>query len=304
MRVLVLMSTYNGEKYLREQIDSILNQVGVEVYLLIRDDGSNDSTCMIIDEYVRKHKNIEVVKGDNVGFVKSFSQLVAIGIKNKVQADFFSFSDQDDVWMSCKLKRAYNVLVKENQDYPLLFSSNSIYVDEHMNEMDKFHEKEPFRTKENVMVYPTEQGCSMVFNRKAAEIFSNYPPINDIPHDRWIHMLCNFLGNTFYEHQPLFYYRIHGKNAIGKKVGILNRIINDIVFFFSSKSNHREYTKDFLMSFHSLLSIDSVSIIDIYLKYPKVLKYKLKMIFDINYCGSLDIWTRIRKTILILFNKL
>lgn len=76
--VLVLMSTYNGEKYLAEQIDSILQQQDVKVYLLARDDGSHDSTFKILEKYSLQHDNIKCVKGENVGFIQSFSKLVCM----------------------------------------------------------------------------------------------------------------------------------------------------------------------------------------------------------------------------------
>ena len=113
-------------------------------------------------------------------------------------------------------------------------------------------------------------------------------------------MICS----CYYEHNPLFYYRIHGKNALGRKVGLFKRIVDDFVFFFLSKSKHREYTKEFFICCKSLLPNESFSIIDIYLQYPKILKYKLKLIFDTNFCGSLEIWNRIRKAVLIVFDKL
>ena len=165
MKVLVLMSTYNGERYLIEQIDSILAQERVDVHLLVRDDGSKDRTCEILDKYVLSHPNIEVVKAENVGFIKSFSKLIEMAQNTRIQADYFAFSDQDDVWMPHKLKMASDSLSHMDQEKPLLFSSNSMYVDETLNPIGLFHKEELYRTKENVMIYPTEQGCSMVFNR-------------------------------------------------------------------------------------------------------------------------------------------
>ena len=78
--VLVLMSTYNGERFLKEQIDSILSQEGVDVRLLVRDDGSTDRTWEILEVYASGYRNIVITRGENVGFVKSFSALVRMAL--------------------------------------------------------------------------------------------------------------------------------------------------------------------------------------------------------------------------------
>lgn len=96
--VQVVMSTYNGEKYLKEQIDSILSQEGVDVRLYIRDDGSSDRTTDILASY-QEHKNVKIEKGNNLGFAKSF--LTALDECD--EADYYAFSDQDDVWEKDKL---------------------------------------------------------------------------------------------------------------------------------------------------------------------------------------------------------
>lgn len=104
--VSVLMSTYNGAKYIREQIDSILNQKDVNVELLIRDDGSSDNTAEICKEYQKKNTNIRFYQGENIGVGKSFMEL----LKKAPEADYYSFSDQDDVWLEDKLSRAVKMI--------------------------------------------------------------------------------------------------------------------------------------------------------------------------------------------------
>lgn len=100
--VCVMMSTYNGEKFLERQIDSILDQKEVNIELIIRDDGSNDATCKIIQKYIEKHKNIQVYFGINLGYERSFFDLMLKAGEYK----YYAFSDQDDVWDDFKLKKA------------------------------------------------------------------------------------------------------------------------------------------------------------------------------------------------------
>ena len=107
-RVSVLMSTYNGEKYLHEQINSILGQQGVEIHLLIRDDGSSDGTVEICKEYAKKYNQITFYQGENLGVGKSFLDL----LKHAPDADYYSFADQDDVWLEDKIIRAVTMIKK------------------------------------------------------------------------------------------------------------------------------------------------------------------------------------------------
>ena len=92
-KVQVLLSTYNGEKYIKEQIESILNQEGVEVSLLIRDDGSSDRTIEIVKKISEQNNNIILFKGQNMGPARSFMDLV----KKSDEVDYYAFADQDDV---------------------------------------------------------------------------------------------------------------------------------------------------------------------------------------------------------------
>ena len=99
------MSTYNGEKYVREQLDSILNQTYKNIEIVVRDDGSKDNTVKIIKEYQEKYKNIKLVTGKNLGFIKSFFELLKI-----TESDYYSYADQDDIWMENKIELAVELL--------------------------------------------------------------------------------------------------------------------------------------------------------------------------------------------------
>ena len=98
----ILMATYNGEKYLREQIDSILEQSYTEFRLLISDDCSTDDTRNILNEYVKKDRRVIVfLQNKNIGAVKNFQYLM-----EKVESDYFMFSDQDDIWQKDKIRKS------------------------------------------------------------------------------------------------------------------------------------------------------------------------------------------------------
>ena len=105
--VCVMMSTYNGERYLEEQVLSILNQKGIETYLIIRDDGSTDNTCRILDKLCLLNTDrIKVYKGKNIGYNKSFLKLLGYA----EGYDYYAYADQDDYWLPDKCLRAINIL--------------------------------------------------------------------------------------------------------------------------------------------------------------------------------------------------
>ena len=119
--VLVLLSTYNGSRYLQEQIDSVLNQDGVKVVLLIRDDGSTDNTLEILDRNSLNHDNIFVITGSNCRSAASFMELVYEANRTYPDFDYYAFCDQDDVWCKDKLISAVNKLSESPDDTPSLY---------------------------------------------------------------------------------------------------------------------------------------------------------------------------------------
>ena len=269
------MSTYNGERFLKEQIDSILSQEGVEIRLLVRDDGSKDHTCEILSDYASRHQNIAWKACKNVGFVKSFSALVRMALKESgkrkeergkrkeegdKEIDFYAFADQDDIWMPKKLITACRALSGKDASKPNLFTSNSMQIDAEGRELELFHKgPEPRFRKGNVLVFGTEQGCSMVFNRRAMELYAECEP-QLTWHDRWLYHICYFLGSVTYDHHPLFYYRRHEHNALANHqvaslAGEPRKIVRvyRILFKEPPVTNHVEMAKEFYDHFSPML---------------------------------------------------
>lgn len=288
--VMILMSTYNGERFLCEQLDSILHQIYVEVYILIRDDGSTDGTCRILSEYASRYQNIEWKSAANVGFVKSFTSLVNMALSSSVSADFYAFADQDDIWMPQKLITACTALTPKDASKPHLFTSNSMQIDATGHQLDLFHKgPEPKFRKGNVLVFGTEQGCSMVFNRKALEIYSAHVP-SLTWHDRWLYHICYFMGSVTYDHQPLFYYRRHENNALANYVaGSLNEESSKIVRVFRILcveppiTKHVEMAQEFYDCFSSQLSKEDRILFKRFVKCRKSVFSKIYMLFSRHF---------------------
>ena len=288
--VLVLMSTYNGERFLKEQIDSILSQEGVDVRLLVRDDGSKDQTQAILSDYASKHQNISWKACENVGFVKSFSALVSMALASDSPADFYAFADQDDIWMPHKLATACSVLSMKDNAKPHLFTSNSMQIDAEGHELGLFHKgPEPKFRKGNVLVFGTEQGCSMVFNRKAMELYAECEP-KLTWHDRWMYHICYFLGSVTYDHRPLFYYRRHENNALanhhaGSLEGERSKIIRvyRILFVEPPVTNHVEMAQEFYDHFGSRLNEADRRLFRRFVRSRKSVVSKIYMLFSRHF---------------------
>ena len=125
--VQILLSSYNGDKYINRQIDSILCQKDVEVHLLIRDDGSTDQTRQIIKKYEKKYPfNIKVVLGENIGWKKSFFTL----LKLAGDYDYYAFADQDDYWYEDKEISAIDVMESDSIICPKLVQVDYVTTDE------------------------------------------------------------------------------------------------------------------------------------------------------------------------------
>lgn len=280
----MLLSTYNGESFLKEQIDSILSQESIDVYLLIRDDGSTDNTCRIIEEYAESYRNVKYCKGNNIGFVNSFSQLARQALDCRLQPDFYAFADQDDIWMPNKLYQACVELNKKDSLLPNLFTSNSILIDAFGKEIGIFHKERPIYSKGNILLYNTEQGCSMIFNKQALELYCQYPPKKSF-HDRYMCMICFLLGTASYCHTPLFYYRLHGNNALGlENKSLANsgfaKFCNFIKYIFSEQltSNYRLMASEFYDNYKEFLSFENSTIVKDYIDYRNGLINRFKLL--------------------------
>ena len=233
--VAVLMSTYNGEKYLREQIDSILNQSEVDIQLVIRDDGSADGTKKILQEY-RKNKNITIKYGKNLGVGVSFMKLLCANI----EADYYAFADQDDIWMEDKLICAVRML--ETQEEPALYGSNQMIANENGEPVGIRYKQKPPCDFVNSIMSCRISGCTMVMNRKLRVEMSkkiNFPSRKYLQiriHDSWTLAFANAFGVFIYDEIPHILYRQHGDNV----VGVVNQnIAQRIMAFLKTRRNQK-----------------------------------------------------------------
>lgn len=209
--VTILMSTYNGEKYIREQIDSLIKQKNVDIAIFVRDDGSSDSTIQILKEY----ETLGVLKwytGPNLRPARSFLNL----IQNAPNSEYYAFCDQDDVWSEDKLERAIAMLEKHGDNtQPRLYCANYQLVDAELRPLpDNGHVSTT--TFPAALVSSCCTGCTTVFNKALLNILKMGEPETIVMHDDWAHKVCLAVGGTVdYDETKVLKYRQHGNNADG-----------------------------------------------------------------------------------------
>lgn len=225
--VLVLMSTYNGGKYLREQIDSILNSAGVEVGILVRDDGSTDSTIDILKEYKSTGK-VSYYVGKNIGPAQSFRDLIKVCDKNYFA---YAYADQDDIWSDDKLFVAVSEISNaEKKDAgPILWYCG---IEEFCNgSVTKSYSCPIERAKDIrtvLMTFATTNGCTMVFNRELLFKLRACVPGKIDMHDSWTNAVCLAVGGkVISSDKKLVKYRIHENQVLGgRKKKSIKKLLN------------------------------------------------------------------------------
>jgi glycosyltransferase involved in cell wall biosynthesis len=211
LKVKVLLSTYNGARFLREQMDSLLAQSYQGVFIDIRDDGSTDDTCRILQEYSGKYPNIHVVYGGNIGVVGSFFSLLRDAGEYH---DFLAFCDQDDIWHPDKIHHAVNAMILADDRQPLLYCSRYEFVDEEMKHLG--FSRIPRRIGfGNALVENIAAGCTIVINQRAKDLILSKNPGRIVIHDWWFYLIASAFGKVLYDDQVNIQYRQHKGNVIG-----------------------------------------------------------------------------------------
>ena len=208
----VALGTYNGEKYLKEQIDSILRQTYTNIELIITDDCSTDGTPAILREFAGKYENVHVYFNEtNLGLVRNFEKAVKY-----VQGEYIAFADQDDIWLPEKIQR----LVDNIGDNMLIYS-DSAYIDAESNLMGKkISDYRHLITGKNLYTLDQYSGLwvsahSMLFRRELLDLALPFPYSPYFNHDGWMAYIAMLKGTIACIPEVLVLYRQHGDNTVG-----------------------------------------------------------------------------------------
>lgn len=225
-RTKVLLASYNGEKYIKDQLESIIGVYKGNVYILVSDDGSKDSTVSIIESFVenRADSSLTFNKSEVKGHKGNFTNLCDFTFNNHF--DYFCFCDQDDVWLPDKLliqqKRMSELEALHGKDTPILIHSDLELVDKHLLSIHpSFMKHQQFTNPqhyllEDLLYQNIVTGCTCFFNRALLEVANPIPLCSPV-HDWWFALCAKTFGVLDYIDQPLVKYRQHGNNSIGAK---------------------------------------------------------------------------------------
>lgn len=218
----ILLSTYNGEKFLSQQIDSLLSQSYPNILIHIRDDGSSDATMQILESYRQSHSNILVTKGENLGAAKSFFHLLLHADK---MCDYFAYCDQDDIWKPDKIERAVAMHQKEDQTQPILYFSEFEIVDVNLKRIasSKSYRNYDFKT---ALLQNIPLGCTQVWNKAAQNLLVQHPPTFFYMHDWWNFLVISGIGKILYDASETLCYRVHDRNVFGQTMSLVSRFKN------------------------------------------------------------------------------
>ena len=231
--VQILMSTYNGEKYLGTQLDSLFNQKDVNVSLLVRDDGSSDNTTSIIEDYAKENP-IKLIRGNNKGYANSFWELV----QKAEDSDYYAFCDQDDFWCEDKLMAAIK-MISDKGNVPVLYTSNVDTVDDALNLIT--HNAFPVTDVQNFnqsLLTSILPGCTFVFNKELLPYLKQYKGLV-ISHDWLVYIIAAGVGIVLFDDKPHIKYRIHGNNVLGIQSPIKKLKVQIHNFFYPKYPNGR-----------------------------------------------------------------
>ncbi|MDR0384805.1 MAG: glycosyltransferase family 2 protein [Prevotellaceae bacterium] len=271
----VVLGTYNGEKYLREQIDSILCQTYTNIELIIGDDCSTDGTQSILKEFADKNENVHLYFNvTNLGLIRNFENAA-----KHARGEYIAFADQDDIWLPEKIQR----LIDNIGDNMLIYS-DSAYIDADGRPMGKkISDYRNLISGKNLYALDSESGIwvaahSMMFRRELLELalpFSSY-----VSHDGWMAYIAMLKSTILFFPETLVLYRQHGGNVVG------------------GLGCHKMMKKNKTASAKSELKQKSVERIDALLSRvtdntePEFRKFLISMR---TYTDRPDFWNRIRR---------
>lgn len=269
------MPTYNGGKFLREQLDSIYAQTLLPDEVIVVDDCSTDDTIEILEEYRVKYGLKYFKNKKNLGYNKNFEKAITL-----CSGDYIALADQDDIWLPSKIEKCYNVIKDADVNIPSLVSCfNSTNKDILVNSKTK--DCGIIGTwKHNLSRY-TSQGCTLMFNRKLLEYIIPFQP--NVMYDAYIGFVASLLGNRFYIGEQLMYYRIHGGNSFStNKLSIRERFKNNL-----SRAVPGWFTKDRFETltiikdkYKHLISADRIAYLNRVLRLYEVNNFKRILLFN------------------------
>lgn len=278
----ILLAAFNGEEYISQQIDSIINQTYSDWKLYISDDCSTDSTLEIVKSYIEKHPSkiflIENTKSSGSAMNHFFRLL------QHAKSNYIMFCDQDDVWLPDKIILTLEKMKESENNYdkdkPILIYTDLIVADEKLNvisnSMFKYQSLRINNNKLNALLAQNNvTGCTVMINKKLLEIVKNNIPKSSIMHDWWLALVAATFGDVVFIDKPTVLYRQHSNNQVGAKN---TRNIFYIINCINGKKIKKDINNTYIQArclldiYNNEISLEKIKIISAYVEIPMLCK--------------------------------
>ena len=293
MRISVLLSTFNGEKYLNQQLDSIISQTFEIFNIIARDDCSQDKTLEILNSY-----NITIIDStENLGAKGSFGALLEYAVQNNL-GEYFMFCDQDDIWERDKIEKTFAKMrdaEKSFPDIPILVNTDLKVVDEQLKVLDNsmYHYQRinpKLNSLNRLIMQNTITGCTMMINKTLAQISLQIPD-KAAMHDWWIALVASKFGKIECIQDSTILYRQHTGNNVGAKrfsyVNLIKNILKKRFSIFFNSDLPKQYLSINIDQARAFLSIYK----------EKLGKTDIQLLEDLSTIDSKSFWQK-RKILL------
>jgi glycosyltransferase involved in cell wall biosynthesis len=227
----ILLSTYNGERFLRAMLDSIASQTGVNLVLYWRDDGSTDSTSQIVRSYCASIDLREVLGPVRLGPSASFLALLREATPQHTSCHF---ADQDDVWDPGKVAHAHQVVTQI--EAPTLFHCRQQLIDS-SDRFLRLSRQSGHGSFSNALCENIAVGCTVALNHRAAQLVAKGDPTHALMHDWWAYLVTSAVGRIEYDSEPWIQYRQHSQNVVGGSQGFFRDWYKRVRRHISRSSN-------------------------------------------------------------------
>lgn len=281
-QVAILLSTYNGATYLPEQLDSLVAQTHTAWTVYASDDGSSDQTLDVLRQFQERlgPERLVILKGPQRGFAANFLSLLA---RAEVQARYFAFCDQDDLWMPDRLERGLRWMRQHPQDKPALFCSRTQLVDAHGHPLGMSPEFRRLPCFENALVQSIAGGNTMLINAHARDLLRQ-TRLSDhiVSHDWWAYIVVSGCGGSVgYDPVPTIGYRQHGNNIIGSNNSFRDRLVRLRKLLHGTFRSWTDYNLQALSPFRARLTSENRSRLELFEQGRRAPLWKrLKLIHD------------------------
>ena len=294
--IAILLCTMQGQTYLSEQLDSILEQTYQNWMIWASDDGSIDGTNSILTSYQTRlgRDRLSIHSGPEEGFVANFLSLIC---NAKIATDYYAFADQDDIWEKNKLLRAVQWLKKIPADTPALYCSRTCNVDSNnqcIGYSRLFLKKPSFA---NALVQSIGGGNTMVFNGAARNLLrAAGADVNVVSHDWWAYLVVTgHGGQVFYDTQPNVRYRQHGANLIGANNSLADGVARAKLFLGGRFKIWNDINIMALEGIRQQLTPENQRVLDLFSKarkssfFPRLMILKQSHVYRQTLLGNLGL---------------